>query len=543
MASRLSRNGQINEIIKCGKDPVYFMNKYLKIQHPMRGLIPFKTYPFQDDCVKDFNDNRFNIILKSRQLGLSTLVAAYAVWQAIFYKEKNILIIATKLAVAQNFIRKVKTYIKSMPKWLLVPAITANNKQQVEFSNGSQIKAVPTSEDAGRSEALSLLIVDEAAFVRNFDELWMGLYPTLSTGGRAILLSTPNGVGGQYHEIYVKAESKENKFNPIKLMWDVHPERGDEWFEKETKNMSQKQVSQELLCDFASSGDTFLTAEDLQKIRIRTKAPIEKSGPNFNVWYWEYPIEGVNYIASADIARGDSGDYSTFHILNCKDKSVAVEYKGKIPPDHFASLLYDVARRFNNAIVCPENNAYGYSVLTKLQDLAYNNIYFSSEKEKYKFLYGDGTNIGKAGFNTNKESREKILANFEESLRNSRVKTHSTRLHEELKTFVWNGKKVGAMKGYNDDLIMSLAIGCWLMDSNSNTYNVEQIKQADALLKGMEVNNTSTKDTIMSPFYTNKVNNVNPFIPVYMPDGKFSANGQITKKNPLGDLSWLLGKK
>jgi len=362
------------------------MNKYLKIQHPLRGLIPFKTFPFQDDCVKDFNDNRFNIILKSRQLGLSTLVAAYAVWQACFYKEKNILIIATKLAVAQNFIRKVKTYLKSMPNWLLVPTIVANNKQQVEFSNGSQIKAVPTSEDAGRSEALSLLIVDEAAFVRNFDELWMGLYPTLSTGGRAILLSTPNGVGGQYHEIYVKAVRKENKFNPIKLMWDVHPERDDTWFDKETKNMSQKQVAQELLCDFASSGDTFLTAEVLEKIRLSTKSPIEKSGPEYNVWYWEYPIEGLNYICSADISRGDSGDYSAFHIINTKDNSIAVEYKGKIPPDHFASLIYDVSRRFNNAIICPENNAYGYSVLTKLQDLAYKNIYFSSEKEKYKFF-------------------------------------------------------------------------------------------------------------------------------------------------------------
>ena len=517
------------------------MNRYLKIQHPVRGLIPFKTFPFQDDCVKEFNDHRFNIILKSRQLGLSTLAAAYAVWQAIFYKEKNILIIATKLAVAQNFIRKVKTYMKSMPKWLLVPTVIANNKQQVEFSNGSQIKAVPTSEDAGRSEALSLLIVDEAAFVRNFDELWMGLYPTLSTGGRAILLSTPNGVGGQYHEIYTKAERKENKFNPIKLMWDVHPERGDEWFNRETKNMSQKQVAQELLCDFASSGDTFLTAEDLQKIRLTTKAPIEKSGPEFNVWYWEYPIEGVSYIASADVARGDSGDYSTFHVLNSKDNSIAVEYKGKIPPDHFASLLYDTARRFNNAIICPENNAYGYSVLAKLQDLAYKNIYFKSEKEKYRFLYGEGENIGKAGFNTNKDSREKILANFEESLRNSRIKTHSTRLHEELKTFVWNGKKVGAMKGYNDDLIMSLAIGCWLLDSNSNTYNVEQIKQADSLLKGMVVNNTQAKDTIISPFYTNKHNVVNPFVPVFMSNDRFSGK-EITKKNPLGNLSWLIGK-
>mgnify|MGYP001158382312 FL=1 len=542
MASLKSKQGQIAEIVKCGKDPVYFMNKYLKIQHPLRGLIPFKTYPFQDDCVSEFNDHRFNIVLKSRQLGLSTLVAAYAVWQSVFYKDKNILIIATKLAVAQNFIRKVKTYIKSMPNWLLVPVITANNKQQVEFSNGSQIKAVPTSEDAGRSEALSLLIVDEAAFVRNFDELWMGLYPTLSTGGRAILLSTPNGVGGQYHEIYTKADRKENEFNPIKLMWDVHPERDDDWFNKETKNMSQKQVAQELLCDFASSGDTFLTNDILENIRITTRNPIEKSGPENNVWYWEYPLESANYILSADIARGDSGDYSAFHVINTNNMSISVEYKGKIPPDQFAILVYDVAKRFNNAMVCPENNAYGYTMLIKLGDLAYKNLYFSSEKEKYKYLYGEGQNLGKAGFTTSKESRDKILANFEETLRNGRIKTYSNRLYSELKTFVWNGKKITAMKGYNDDLIMSLAIGSWLADSNSNTYNVSQIQQADAILKGMELNKTNINKTSMSPFYNSAEKTVNPFLPVYMPDSQFSGDKQSSKKNPLGDLSWLIGK-
>ena len=540
MARRPSKQNQINEIVKCGKDPVYFMNKYLKIQHPLRGLIPFKTFPFQDDCVKDFNEHRFNIILKSRQLGLSTLAAAYAVWQACFYKEKNILIIATKLAVAQNFIRKVKTYIKSMPHWLLIPQITANNKQQVEFSNGSQIKAVPTSEDAGRSEALSLLIVDEAAFVRNFDELWMGLYPTLSTGGRAILLSTPNGVGGQYHELYSKAEKNENEFNPIKLMWDVHPERDDVWFKDETKNMSKKQVAQELLCDFASSGDTFLAAEDLDKLRQSPKNPIEKSGPNNGVWFWEYPIRGANYIISADVARGDSGDYSTFHVINANTQFIAAEFRAKIPPDHFASLLYDTGNRYNEALICPESNAYGYAVLSKLSDLNYKNIYFSSEKEKYKYLYNNEPSIGKAGFVTGKDSREKILANLEESLRNNRIKTHSIRLVDELKTFVWNGKKVGAMKGHNDDLVMSLAIGCWLADSCSDTYNASQLEFADAMLKGMKVNNTGVNDTIVSPFYKNQFNSYNPTIPVYMPENKFDTS--TSRKNPMGDLAWLLGK-
>ena len=180
---------QAKEIIKCGKEPVYFINKYTKIQHPTKGTISFKTFPFQDDCIRSYTEHRFNVIVKSRQLGLSTISAVYAVWLAIFYRDKNVLVIATKLAVAQNFIRKVKLAIENLPPWLMLPTITEKTKQHIAFSNGSQIKAVPTSEDAGRSEALSLLIVDEAAFIRDFDNLWMGLYSTLSTGGRAIIIS------------------------------------------------------------------------------------------------------------------------------------------------------------------------------------------------------------------------------------------------------------------------------------------------------------------------------------------------------------------
>jgi hypothetical protein len=145
----LNKQRQIKEIIRCGKDPVYFFNKYVKIQHPTRGLIPFNTYDFQDDCIKHFVDHRFNVILKSRQLGISTLTAAYGIWLAIFYKDKNILVIATKLSVAMNFIKKVKVGLRNLPKWLILSQIVSNNKQTVEFANGSTIKAIPTSDDAG----------------------------------------------------------------------------------------------------------------------------------------------------------------------------------------------------------------------------------------------------------------------------------------------------------------------------------------------------------------------------------------------------------
>lgn len=267
MSSRspsFTRDEQIKEIIKCGKDPVYFIKNYTKIQHPTRGTIAFDTYPFQDKCLKQFQEHRLNIVLKSRQLGLSTICAAYAVWMAVFQKDKNILVIATKLATAQNFIKKVAVILQNMPKWLLLPKFEPS-KQQITFNNGSQIKAIPTSDDAGRSEALSLLIIDEAAFIRDFDEIWAGLSPTFSTGGRAIILSTPNGVGGQYYSLWTEAEAGVNGFNPIRIMWYEHPEHDQEWFEKETRNLPKKKISQEYMC--VGEDTRIITPDGYKKVK------------------------------------------------------------------------------------------------------------------------------------------------------------------------------------------------------------------------------------------------------------------------------------
>ncbi len=160
MVGFLTKYEKTQEILQCAKSPVHFINTYVYIQHPVQGRIKFDTYPFQDDVVRDLQKHRFNIVLKSRQLGLSTIAAAYAVWYAIFAKDKNIIVIATKLDTAQNFIKKVKIALKSLPPWLVMPT-WEENKTAVTFSNGSQIVAIPTSDDAGRSEAISLLIVDE----------------------------------------------------------------------------------------------------------------------------------------------------------------------------------------------------------------------------------------------------------------------------------------------------------------------------------------------------------------------------------------------
>jgi len=533
--SKVNKQNQIKEIVKCGKKPTYFFNKYVKIQHPTRGTINFDTFDFQDDCVKSFREHRFNVVLKSRQLGLSTLSAAYAVWLAIFYKDKNILVIATKLAVAQNFIKKVKTAIQHLPPWLVLPEVTGNNKQSVEFSNGSSIKAIPTSDDAGRSEALTLLIVDEAAFVRNFDEIWMSLYPTLSTGGRAIVLSTPNGVGGQYYDIYTKAESDENEFNAIKLPWHVHPERDDDWFDKESRNMSKKQVAQELMCDFAASGDTFLSNEDIAYLNHCVKSPMEKWGPSNNVWVWKYALSDSNYIISADVSRGDGKDYSTFHVIDAGESEVVCEFKGKIPPDQFAVLLAEAGKRYNNALLCPENNTYGYAVLVKLQEIVYPNIYFAREKDKFDVLYGNGS-IAKAGFSTQKHSRSQILTKLEQVIRNKEIRVYSSRFYEEVKTFVWKNNKAQAMRDKNDDLILSLAIGLWLYETTPNR-NKSSFDINQAMIKAMGVTSNAPPKELDPHIKTWA--GVNPFKPVLL-DNVPSSDKDEPEHPVFGDMSWLI---
>jgi hypothetical protein len=530
-----SRQAVVAEILKCGKDPTYFMKKYCKIQHQLRGLIPFETYGFQDDCVKQFQQHRFNIVLKSRQLGLSTVSAAYVVWYAIFKKDKNILVIATKLNTAINYIKQVKSMLDGLPAWVLLTKFEPT-KQSIRFDNGSSITAVPTSPDAGRSEALALLIVDEAAFIRDFDEIWTSLYPTLSTGGSAIILSTPNGVGGQYYKLWTEAETGANDFNPIRLSWDVHPEHDQAWFDKETRNLTKRQIAQEFLCDFVSSGDTFLQPVDFEKLRATISQPISKEGHQNGVWVWKNPEMGRRYVISSDVARGDSSDFSTFHVIDYETCEVCAEFMGKIPPDRLADLLSHYGKRYNDALICPEQNTFGYFTCVKLRDEGYPRLYYSSSGGNV-FDYRPKDPEALPGFSTQAKTRNQILAKLEESIRNGRLKTYSQRLYDQLQAFIWNGAKAQASKDAHDDLIMSLAIGVWISlgDSSSNEQGMEM---AMAMLKATAVGNRKINDL---PGGINQVRPVpNAQIQGFTPDRLHQPRKpEDIKHVDVSDFSWL----
>jgi hypothetical protein len=471
MGYQLTKKEIYKEVIKCGKDPVYFINNYARISHPQKGLIPFKTYEFQSELLNDFNNYRFNIILKARQLGISTITAGYIVWLMLFHRD--------------------------IPDFLQITDITIDNRSSFELSNGSQIKASSTSGDAGRSEALSLLVIDEAAHVEGLSELWTGLYPTLSTGGRCIALSTPNGVGNWFHKTYTESEQGLNDFFPTNLPWSVHPDRDREWFEKETRNMSRRQIAQELECNFNTSGETVIHPDDLARIFESVREPNHKTGFDRNYWIWEEYNSDFSYLMVADVARGDGKDYSVFHIIKLETMEIVAEYQGKPAPDIYGSMLYSVGQEYGNCLLVVENNSVGFAVLDKLRELEYPNLYYSvkSTHEYVTQLEAEMMNNSVPGFTTSQKTRPLIVAKLEEFIRNKLITLYSSRIANELKTFIWNNGRPEAMRSYNDDLTMALAIACWVRDTALET-NKRDIEYQKACLDSMIVSNTKMSTAI-----------------------------------------------
>ena len=458
--------------LKCAKDPAHFINQFCTIQHPQRGKIKFKLYPFQYDVLNEYEKNDYNVILKSRQLGISTLSAAYSLWMMLFQNDKNILVIATTKDTAKNLITKVRIMYDALPAWLRT-AIIENNKLSLRFKNGSQIKAIASNESAGRSEALSLLILDEAAFIEKIDGIWAAASQTLSTGGQCIALSTPNGVGNWFHKTWMDAEDHLNDFNFIRLHWTVHPDREQEWRDEQDTLLGPSLAAQECDCDFITSGQSVVDGIILEEYREKqVKEPIEKRGIDSNVWIWEPPNYTKDYVVCADVSRGDSTDYSAFHILDVETLEQVAEYKGRMSTRDYGNLLVNIATEYNNALLVIENNNIGWATIQQVIDREYENLFYMSKDLQVVDVHRQINNkINRMekqlvpGFTITSKTRPLVVSKLEEFFRERAVTVHSQRLIDELFVFIYNGSRAEAMSGYNDDLVMSFAMGLWIRET------------------------------------------------------------------------------
>jgi hypothetical protein len=438
----------------------------------MKGKIPFHLYDFQEKTIEDFMQHRFNVILKARQLGISTITAGYALWMMTFHQDKNILVIATKQETAKNLVTKVRVMHANLPSWLKQKCVE-DNKLSLRYKNGSQIKAVSSGEDSGRSEALSLLILDEAAFIDKIDTIWAAASQTLSTGGQCVALSTPNGVGNWFHKTWMDAEDGLNDFNFIKLYWDVHPDRKQDWRDDQDKLLGPSLAAQECDCDFITSGQSVVDGIILEEYKnTHVKEPIEKRGIDSNIWIWEPPNYTKDYIVCADVSRGDSTDYSAFHIIEVENLEQVAEYKGRLSTRDYGNLLVNISIEYNNALLVVENNNIGWAAIQQIIDRNYENLFYMSKDlqvvDTQKHINNKINRTEKQlvpGFTVTQKTRPLIVAKLEEFFREKSVIVHSNRLIDELFVFIYNGNRAEAMRGYNDDLVMAYAIGLWIRET------------------------------------------------------------------------------
>ena len=482
------------EYLKCAQDPVHFMRKYCYIQHPQRGRIQFNLFPFQEKVLKLMRDNPYSIILKSRQLGISTLSAGYSLWLMTFHKDKNILCIATKQETAKNMVTKVKFMYENLPSWLKIKA-DENNKLNLRLANGSQIKATSASSDAGRSEVVSLLLIDEAAFIDNIGEIWASAQQTLATGGGCIALSTPYGTGNWFHQTWTRAEAAENQFLPIKLPWYVHPERDDAWRKQQDELLGDpRMAAQECDCDFSTSGDIVFYPELIDFYeKTYVKDPMEKRGTDQNLWVWESADYSRNYMVVADVSRGDGKDYSACHVIDTETNVQVAEYKGQLGTKEYGHLLVGLATEYNEAMLVIENANIGWATIQVVIDRGYANLYYSQKSEQsnvnsYFDKYQDHSKMV-AGFTMSSRTRPMVIGKFQEYIGDKGVTIQSKRLIEEMKTFIWRNGRPEAQSGYNDDLVMAFSMAMYVRDT-ALKFRQRGIDLTKQTLNNMSVNRT-----------------------------------------------------
>ena len=495
------------EYSKCIKDPMHFMKKYCTIQHPTKGKIKFNLYPFQEKTLQGIVENDYNIILKSRQLGISTLSAGYSLWTMLFHSDKNILVIAKDKDTAKNLVTKVRVMYAGLPSWLKTN-VDEDNKLSLRFKNGSQIKAVAATPEAGRSEALSLLVLDEAAFIDSIDSIWTAAQQTLATGGSCIALSTPNGVGNWFHRQWVDAESGNSKFNTIRLHWTDHPDREQDWRDEQTKVLGPSMAAQECDADFLTSGQQVVDPLILQWYKDEmVKEPIEKTGIDRNLWIWEHPDYTKNYIITADVARGDGADYSATQVFEVEDMRQVAEYKGQLGTSDYGNFLIELGTKYNDALLVVENNNVGWATIQTIIDRGYENLFYSNKTDTILVDIQKNQNSNRyrtedrnmvPGFSTTLKTRPLAIAKMEEYTREKMVKIYSSRLIEELFVFVYKhglvNSKAEAMQGYNDDLVMSYSIALWIRDTSLRV--LKERKEQQWAMMNTFVDNNNNKEEV-----------------------------------------------
>ena len=551
------------EYAKCMKSTPYALKTYLQTyDNTVSKYVPLELFPDQISLVEDYENYNENIALKYRQAGVSTVTAAWSSKKLVFAKKNSpekVLIIANKLDTAVEVANKIRGFTDQWPSWVGVGFSAEKNSQRhFKLTNGCEVKAVATSKDALRGYTPTILIFDEAAYIEADGDFWAACMASLSTGGKVIVVSTPNGYDPIYYEIYDQALKGMNEFKVSEMVWWKDPRYAKDlslvnvkdiihyylnrneypnveiieynnkeknfdeirelisqgykpnssWYESMVKKLKydKRKVNQELECAFLGSGDNVFDTDLLENLRVNMvkDAPTKMMGGG--LWIWKEPEMGKKYIMGVDVSRGDSEDFSTFQIVDFDTREQVAEYVGKLPPDTLAEICYKWGNMYNAFIVIDITGGMGVTTSLRLRELGYRNMYVDGVDVSNKWKFDPKATEKIPGINFNAK-RVQIIATFEEYLRHG-FRINSSRLLNEMNTFIYMNGRPDHQKGQHDDLIMSVAMALYVGESSFSSLN-KVTNQTKAMINSWTVNtNEFNRRQFMDPVIPQQQENI-----------------------------------
>jgi len=539
----------LEEYGKCVIEPFHVIETYFEtFDNTQKSFVPFKLYEKQKEIIMAYKNHRFNMVTKPRQAGVSTTTAAHAASIAAFADKKNpssILILANKQDMAMEFLAKVKDFLRQVPRWawgseyygseenLKKTIFLTDSKKELKLPNGSRIRAVATSKDALRGFVPTWLIMDEAAFIENGKEVFGAALTSLGAGGGAVLISTPNSMDALYHKTYEQSKKGKNNFNVIEMKWYqdpryngynnggndltwIHEDNEDDivvevefshegyekmirkgynptskWYREMCSGMNhdKKMIAQELDVSFIGSGGNVIDSKYIKfQERYNQQEPAFYDEEYEDVWIWEKPIEGHQYIMGVDVARGDGEDSSTIVIVDFTTMTQVMEFSSKLQSDLLAFPVDKYARIYDALVVVDITGGIGVGTINKLMELATPNIFYgegsSKPLDKLTHKITTYTNEGKyPGFNVAAGMRAPIVAKLEMMIRTNGIIVRSKRMISAMNTFVFRNGRADHMEGFHDDLLMALAYAIWVVETSFKKLKESKAK-TEAMLGG-----------------------------------------------------------
>ena len=459
---------EIKEFVKCA-DPVdgprHFMDNYFYIQHPTRGKMLYHPFEYQERLIDSYHQNRFSISLMPRQTGKTTSAAGYLLWFAMFQPDSTILIAAHKYTGAQEIMQRVRYAYELCPDFIRA-GVTSYNKGSIDFENGSRIVSQTTTETTGRGMSITLLYCDEFAFVRPTiaKEFWTSISPTLSTGGKAIITSTPNSDEDQCAFIWKQANKCVDSFgNPTNVgingfkayqsAWHEHPDRDEQWKQEEMGRIGEERFRREHGCEFLIYDETLINSITLAEMEGRD--PIERQG---QVRWFQKPQRSKTYVVALDPSLGTGGDPAAIQIFELPSMIQVGEWQNNKTPiqrqiailKEICEYLYDTIGTQNDIYYSVENNTLGEAALVVIAEIGEENIRGTFLSQPHKI---GQARLHRKGFTTTNKSKIAVCAKLKNLIENKKLTVNSKNLISELKTFVAHGTGFEAKIGETDDLV------------------------------------------------------------------------------------------